>query len=270
MGFWDDGLFDFDGNGKTTEDEEFAAIATLAFLKAQDEQKKKDTSRNTQRYAPARSSPKPAAPPQTTSATSTEEQDEAVKPVQRRGRTGWIVIGVVAAIIASLIINSFVKSARVEAAYHKAETLIEQEDYSGALQLFGKMDPSYQDVKPLSTLCQAHLMYDRGRVADAYFSMKAVRFSHQTSEQKKRFDAFRPQHGKEIPPQRSNRAIGQLKFNILLARCKQTRIIKKGIFLRSDRNDGKRPFQRDAKLEKSGNQGKKPLNFPCAFLLFVI
>lgn len=109
----------------------------------------------------------------------------------RKKRARWIVVGVFGVIIVALILIAASRTSKTASVYHDAEELIAAGEYDEAKTLLESIrDKGYHDTESLIQLCTAHRQYDAGRAIDAYYTLKDVRFSYITQEQRSEINSF--------------------------------------------------------------------------------
>lgn len=80
----------------------------------------------------------------------------------------------------------------VKSAYTKAQNLIDQEQYEGAIDALSFIEQeNYVDTYELMDYCQAHISYDSGNLEAAYKRLKYGTYENQPTERKQKMAAFK-------------------------------------------------------------------------------
>lgn len=128
------------------------------------------------------------------------ETDEGAQYHKKTRRTRIILTTVISvaliSVITAVIVTENVKTAehtaKIEAAYTKAESLIAKNRFKNAEEeLLSIKEEKYKDTESLIALCRAHIEYDKGYLASAYSEIDDVTFQYQSSEQLRAIESFR-------------------------------------------------------------------------------
>ena len=122
--------------------------------------------------------------------TATEEDLTAQKKKKRK-----IIIwlsSIMGAFITVLIVSSSIKYAHSASIYKQAELYIENGKYEQATEQLEQLkDEHFKDTDALISLCDAYLDYEKGRISDAYYTMKSLNFRFLSVEQEQRITDFK-------------------------------------------------------------------------------
>ena len=104
--------------------------------------------------------------------------------------SGLSIIAIVVMLV-FLMYRDYSHNQEVKTAYEKAEILIDREQYEKALdELTSIENENYKDTQELMDYCQAHILYDSGKLEEAYWLLSGWTCKDQPDERKQRMTAF--------------------------------------------------------------------------------
>ena len=178
---FNDGFFDFNGDGRMDAAEQFVEYETFRHCVDGDD------SEGYRVGGPASGNIAGSGSGQHSVGLS-EPNDAAHN---NSGRKLARILIIVFIIIAILIAIPTAKNAIPIYKYGHAEDLIAQGQYSQAKEILYDIAPEqYRDTYELYRLCEAHELYDEGYVDDAYYMMMVTAFHYQSDEQMAEINAF--------------------------------------------------------------------------------
>lgn len=102
-----------------------------------------------------------------------------------------VIFFVIAVALALVAYKTFIQDEKYYDIYRDAETLIEKEDYAGALELLESIkEEEHLDTLSLIELCIAHEEYDSGDFYAAYNRTLLLEWEYQSAEQMEEIEEF--------------------------------------------------------------------------------